>query len=65
MENNDKLKALAGKRAEVSEDEMNSVCGGLENLGRFPEEDYDIVYKKDGEKPEDISKPGEYNAVIT
>ena len=58
------VEALNKKLAELTEDELNQVAGGFDGFGRFEEWAYDIVYKKDGEDVEDISKPGDYTPVI-
>ena len=53
------------KLHELSEDELKQVTGGLDlNVG-YENSDYDIVNKKDGVEVEDLTKPGDYTAVVT
>ena len=59
---------LNKKLAELNEDELKLVAGGLDlnlDFGKSCESDYDIVYKKDGVEVEDLTKPGNYIAVVT
>ena len=72
MKTPEELNALKGevellnkKLAELSEGELKQVTGGLDlNVG-YENSDYDIVYKKDGVEVEDLTKPGDYTAVVT
>ena len=59
------VEVLNKKLAELSEDELKQVTGGLDlNVG-YENSGYDIVYKKDGVEVEDLTKPGDYTAVVT
>ena len=59
------VEVLNKKLAELSEDEVKQVTGGLDlNVG-YENSDYDIGYKKDGVEVEDLTKPGDYTAVVT
>ena len=59
------VETLNKKLAELSEGELKQVAGGLDlNVG-YENSDYDIVYKKDGVEVEDLTKPGDYTAVVT
>ena len=61
----EEVETLNKKLAELSEDELKQVTGGLDlNVG-YENSDYDIVYKKDGVEVEDLTKPGDYTAVVT
>ena len=64
----EEVDTLNKKLAELNEDELKQVAGGLDlnlDFGKFCESDYDIVYKKDGVEVEDLTKPGNYIAVVT
>ena len=64
----EEVDTLNKKLAELNEDELKLVAGGLDlnlDFGKFCESDYDIVYKKDGVEVEDLTKPGNYTAVVT
>ena len=64
----EEVDTLNKKLAELSEDELKLVAGGLDlnlDFGKFCESDYDIVYKKDGVEVENLTKPGNYIAVVT
>lgn len=49
----------------LNDNELENVSGGieLEGFGVFPENDYDIDYKKDGEEPVKPTDAGEYKVV--
>ena len=62
------LESLNKKLAELTDDELKQVAGGLDlnlDFGKSCESDYDVVYKKDGVEVEDLTKPGNYIAVVT
>ena len=64
----EEVDTLNKKLAELNEDELKLVAGGLDlnlDFGKFCESDYDIVYKKDGVEVEDLTKPENYIAVVT
>ena len=59
------VEALNARLAELSDDEMKQVVGGLDiNMG-LVESGYDVVWRKDDHDVENPIDAGEYTASIT
>ena len=61
----EEVEALNKKLAELSEEELNQVAGGVVPFDVIPEQDYDVGWKKDGDDVGEPLEPGNYFAPIS
>ena len=60
----EEVETLNTKLAELNEEELKMVSGGLAPFIGFNESDYDVVWKRDGDDVKEPLKPGDYTASL-
>ena len=61
----EEVETLNKKLAQLTEDELKQVSGGLAPSIGFDESGYDTVWEKDGDDVNEPIKPGDYTASLT